>query len=383
MKKQGFIIYIIALTIILGCEKNEDTSKGSLKVSGFITYNNEPIENVNITIDDKYNLSAATDANGYFEISGVAKGDHQLHIIKELSTNLKSTQQDTSIFSEKTIDISVNEDTELNNLRLPKAVKLDDPKNITESSAGINWNPTDDSEFREYKLYRHNSSGLDESTGTLVHVSTSINDTSFMDEALNPLQTYFYRIYVMDDFGRIGGSNIINLTTNNIQIILNGGFEDVTTNIPTDWSLTPNDIVFKSTKGNVDNYIKIDSIDAYAGNNSLEFHHAEESGCWEMWISQTIDKNSLVAGATYNLSLKYKSDFISNSNLDLILRNSTIDLWLNAPIQFNDDGEWKELSYEFGLPSEIGNNNIKLDLHFCIAGINSWWLDEVKIERVE
>lgn len=373
MKKHGFIISLMVLITILGCVRNED----AFKVSGYITYNNQAIENVNIKIDDKYNLGAVTDANGYFEISGVAKGDHQLHITKEISTLLKSTQHSTSNFSEKTIDININEDTQLNNLRLPKAVDLYDAKNITESSAEIYWSPTDDSEFREYKLYRHNSSGLDESTGTLIHVSTSINDTSFIEDDLNPLQKYYYRIFAMDNFGRIGGSNIINLTTNNVMVVLNGGFEELSNEIPLNWILTPNEF------GNPNNYIKIVNNNSYEGNNSIEFHHAEESGFWEMWISQTIDNNSLVAGATYILTLNYKSDFTLNRYLNLILRNPTINLRLNAPLQFNDNGEWKELSYEFGLPSDIGNNNIELLLHFGIPGIKSWWIDNVKIERFE
>ena len=136
------------------------------------------------------------------------------------------------LLRKKTVDLSVNEDIELNDLRLPKAVILYEATGVTEIDSEIAWSPTDDSEFREYKLYRHNTTGLDETTGLLIHVATSVNDTTFTDTDLTPLSDYYYRVFVLDDFGRIGGSNIIGITTEEAILLKNGGFESIENNVP-------------------------------------------------------------------------------------------------------------------------------------------------------
>jgi len=88
--------------------------------------------------------------------------------------------------------------------------------------------------FYEYKIYRHYHTGLDENTGTLIHVSTSADDTIFNDigtdleYGLTPATTYYYRVYINNNFGRLGGSNIIGVTTNkwenenNFTVFLDG-----------------------------------------------------------------------------------------------------------------------------------------------------------------
>ena len=82
----------------------------------------------------------------------------------------------------------------IESLILPKGVQIFEPENIGPNSMEIKWSATDANDFREYKLYRHISSGLDETTGTLVHVSTAISDTQFTDQGVNPVTTYYYRV---------------------------------------------------------------------------------------------------------------------------------------------------------------------------------------------
>jgi len=377
MRKIPILFFLAVLHAFYGCDNDTNDPKPAFNVKGFISYENDAIEQVTVSIDGKANLTTSTDANGYFEIPGVVQGDHELQIRKELNVQSETTNESVVSVSEKTVEISVNENIEIENLRLPKAVVLQEGQNITQSSADISWSPTDDNEFREYKLYRHNSSGLDETTGDLIHVSTSLNDTIFTDNELNPAEQYFYRVFIMDDFGKIGGSNIIDLTTDNLQIIGNGGFESLSTDELANWNLFPND------GGNPSNSINISMMDPFEGTNSIEFHHAEASGCWELWISQSINKASLVAGATYKVNFAYKSDFTENENMDLVLRNATLDLWLIVPIPFEASQGWEELTFEFGLPDDIGNNDVIVDFHFCIPGVRTWWLDNITIERVD
>ncbi|MBC8180638.1 hypothetical protein H8E88_05885 [candidate division KSB1 bacterium] len=366
---------ILICSMLISCEKYSINHQESFTVSGYVYYLNEPVENVTISIDEQFNWNANTNSEGFFKITGVSSGDHKLNMRKSIN-NILNSSGDTSGFTEKTLDISVYEDVNLSYLKLPKAVYLYEAMDISELSAKIFWSPTDDEGFREYKLFRHSTSGLDETTGTLMHVSTSLTDTSFVDNQLNPFQNYHYRVYVMNEYGRIGGSNIIQIQTKNVQLIRNSGFEEISEEEPIYWTLVRN-------PGNPDNSIIIDSTDAIEGNNSLKFHHAEESGCWEMWITQDLNKSFLIGGATYKLSLGFKADFVGQTGFNLILRNSTIDLWLNVPIKIDEEGEWSMIFYEFGLPDTIGNNDVKMTIHFCNQGVKSWWLDNIKLEKSE
>jgi len=133
----------------------------------------------------------------------------------------------------------------------------------------LNWNKTDALDFREYKLYRHTTSGLDETTGTLVHVATSILDTSFIDTDLQPFKNYFYRVYIMNDYGRLGGSNIVNDTTKQINIIWNGDFESQENLL--NWWTSYNAIEYKVTDsikkiGNYSLFLHADTTDTPNGN---------------------------------------------------------------------------------------------------------------------
>jgi len=123
------------------------------------------------------------------------------------------------------MELAVESDITLDNLTLPKAVILRPPTNVTDNSMTLSWTKSEESNFREYKLYRHITFGLDETTGTLVYVATSVDDTIFTDQNLDPLTPYFYRVFVMNEFGRIGGSNIVGDTTMNRNFIWNGNFE--------------------------------------------------------------------------------------------------------------------------------------------------------------
>ena len=93
-------------------------------------------------------------------------------------------------FVENTSNLTVTEDTKIDSLFLPKSVIMHQVEDITDESVNLSWSPTDASDFREYKIYRHITSGLDETTGLLIHVSTSINDTVFNHENLDPLYTF-------------------------------------------------------------------------------------------------------------------------------------------------------------------------------------------------
>ena len=178
----------------------------SFEVRGVVIRQGRPIEGVAVSIDGLGDATTQTDAKGAFTIANVPAGKHELSL---------SEQDRGQAFGALTTPITVTRNLELPALLLPQPVALEPPSEVTGGSMSLSWTPSESESFREYKLYRHLSSGLDEGTGTLVHVGTSVNDTTFVDEGLKGDEKYFYRVFVMDNHGLLGGSNIVSATTLN------------------------------------------------------------------------------------------------------------------------------------------------------------------------
>jgi len=209
-------ILIVVLLFFIGCSEiiNEETS--SYKISGNLVQNGNPLPNAIVIVDDKLNWKTESGLDGSFEINDVSEGNHTLKV---------SYVNNNGSFVEMNQDVAVNQDIFFDALILPTGTILNAPYNVTSSSMSLSWNKTDALDFREYKLYRHTTSGLDETTGTLVHVATSVLDTLFTDTELQPFKKYYFRVYVMNEYGRLGGSNIVSDTTYQINLIWNGDFE--------------------------------------------------------------------------------------------------------------------------------------------------------------
>jgi hypothetical protein len=217
MGRKLLLIFCITNLYFASCNKNTTEPTVNNSVSGTIISNGVPVPQATVSLNKRVDLTTESDSTGHFSILNVPNGDYTLTVQKN-NTN--------GSFQEKTSYITVNNDIILQAFLLPRAVKLELPNNIAGTSMSIYWNPTDANDFREYKLYRHLSSGLDENTGTLIHVSTTIDDTLFEDKSLNPITQYYYRVFVMNEYGRLGGSNIVSAKTSNINYVKNGGFED-------------------------------------------------------------------------------------------------------------------------------------------------------------
>ena len=110
----------------------------------------------------------------------------------------------------------------MENLLLPVPVKLLEPESVSSTSIKLNWNRCNADDFREYKIYIHHTNALDESSGTLLHIATDVNDTTlsikegdfwWAGTTLTPNSTYYFRVFVMNSHGRMSGSNILDVTT--------------------------------------------------------------------------------------------------------------------------------------------------------------------------
>jgi len=354
------------LSIILtSCSEESVTQTDGFTVEGKVLSKGESVTGAVVSIKNLSNLITQTDSEGDFKLLDVPKGNHQLIISKN------STE---GSFVERTTSITVESDLIVDNLILPSPVQLIEPENITDRSLDLNWTSTDAYDFREYKIYQHNTSGLDETTGTLVHVSTEITDTSFTINNLTPLTQYYFRVYVMNDFGRLGGSNIQAAETRNLQVIKNGSFEilDPNTEYPLSWQ-----------SENFGTLWLVDSNVVFDGKYSLSVH--DQSGVIMPW--QSISPNDLVAGSRYNLSYWIKHDALQSPNMleefSIYLDNTefTWHIQINPISGPHPESDWKEYTYEFTMPS-VTASNFNIRLYFLLAPDTYAWIDKISLEKV-
>lgn len=277
--KNKFLNIFFLLTILCACDKDSDEISDVITIEGTVQTNSSVIPNATVIIDSKINWSTKTDENGYFKIEDVTKGEHQLMISKNF---------DEGSFIEKSYEINSAVDIVLNILTLPNPVSLNEPE-INLNSIKLNWNSSQADDFREYKVYRKTDSGLDETTGELVHVSTVRNDTVFVDNDLLFDQEYFYRVYVMNDLGRLGGSNLIKTSTQEGELITFGNFED---HLILD--------LIEHSNGN--GTITLDEAIMYSGTKSLYYNNNTGSQI-SAWVNKKI---YLKPNTSYKFSCWYK-----------------------------------------------------------------------------
>ncbi len=283
----------ILMIFMIGCSNNSTDPEQTVQLSGHVYYDGVPAANAIIRVDESPAHTSATDQAGYFEVANLKKGSHMLNIYKDIVDQSYST---------KTIPIELNQDIYFNQLLLPRGVRLLEPENVSDNSMWLRWTSTNAPDFREYKIFRHETSGLDETTGTLIHVATGITDTTFNVISLNPYQTYFYRVYIMNDIGKLGGSNIVSATTQNINLITNGSFEiiDAYTEFADGWE----------TSSSLNKYASIDPTRAHEGTHSVRFHTAAGEYSFTT-ISIDLDPKLLLPAKKYELSMWITHDSLA------------------------------------------------------------------------
>lgn len=279
MEIKYIFFLLLPFFLFLKCNKNTTEPQDGFTIQGTILYKNSTLANASVTINNDVNFTTISDVSGNFVISNVPAGEHTLKMSKSFADGT---------FVERENNLLVDADIILNSLKLPKAIFLNDPFSVTSKSISLSWSATDADDFREYKIFRHINSGLDEATGELIHISTSVQDTIFTDTGLNALSDYYYRTYVMNDFGRLGGSNIVSVSTLNRNLFPDGGFEESSV-LSDNWTVN---FLPASSSAQID-----DSL-SYEGNNSLH-----------LILPVSITHNlmsSVVADDIYELSFWYR-----------------------------------------------------------------------------
>lgn len=365
----NIVIFAFFISLLISCKNNSTELEKFHKISGTVIYNNSPMDNAKISLDRIINFTTTSDSSGYFEINNVPEGNYTFYVEKTFSNGS---------FTELNSDILVNSEVILNSLRLPKAVSMFEPIGISSTSIKLYWSSSDASDFREYKLYRHPTSGLDETTGELIHVSTTVNDTSFIDDSLDPVTNYFYRVYVMNDFGRIGGSNIVSALTENQNLIWNGDFE-------------LNESLFTWWDDSIGTISITDSI-AISGNNSLYLNaRIDNNPVQHLNILGYLWKNlyggnsvNLIPGRKYKLSGWIKTaGECGNEPLQLwgVKASVVVDFHTGElyAISVNEDQDWTYVERDFYVPSESYSEG-RIDL---LSVSKHTWYDDIKLELID
>ncbi len=340
---------ITVLTLMgTACDSERDGASELYDVSGIVNMDGVPAANATVEIDGFFNWRTQTDLDGRFEILNVTPGQHNL---------VATSYLESGSFSEVSVDLNLTADAELDGLRLPAPIELSEPMPSADGgSLRLSWAQSTASDFREYKLYVHDSAGLDESTGELIYVATEREDTEFSHDSIDSGQTYYYRVFVMNDRGRLGGSNIVSITAPPAELIRDGGFEDPLT---------------------LDNWDHAGSGDAalvtdivHDGAQSLYLSAELSAPCCTPSILRTTYAFRLLAGTTYEFSAWVKA---RGTLIDLI--DPSIYLWREDELVghlFLDhagasgvpspypDVEWERLSQRF-VVTETGMHTLQIE----------------------
>lgn len=360
MKKILFYLGMTSLLILTSCKP--ELNVGIYSVQGILKDKNGIIKDAKVTIDSALNWTTTSSNEGYFIIKDISSGVHNLQITK--------VNADSS-FTDLSYKVSVSSDVNLASLLLPSPLKLLNPTTIEYNSVSIAWNQTDGEDFYEYKLYRHDSPGLDETSGELVYVSTSKNDTAFKDSSLLSNHQYYYRVFLMNKYGKMGGSNIIKVKTLT-RTFSDGDFENI-------------DFQNYWIKHGMTEYVcHLDSLIKYQGKYSLfanGYYGNENAGLKSKQFN--LDKNTtyeISYMAKYNgskLGMEYFGTYIYQANK--IIKY----FYVYPPIDSNGnvDNSARDIDwtlYKFTFSTKDDNSTIYVDFSFTVENI---WIDDIKITK--
>ena len=372
MKQLLLLLLTIFSFFILSC-KNSTTSgpEDAVKVSGLIVFDGQPVDSAIVQIDQVINWKTTTNSEGLFQISDVTRGTHNFQAFKKL-TNGETVSQTTEL-------VVGNEDIELGEIRLPIPPILYPLDSTSINSNGIHlyWSNTLDPEFREYKLYRKTDPGLDENTGNLLFVTTTTSDTQFVDSNFSYGLTYYYRVFILSAFGKLGGSNLVSILTPVQNYIVNGDFEEASNQVfPDYWTYNPGNNEYVN--------LGISTIEKYSGSKSLHVSLLDSTidifGSHSAWMNQDIETTGLPKNIQYKFSFWAKSE-IGKPFVYIIFSGDNENKYFQVP----SGGDWQEYSTTFILADNVTNIRVHIAAfgefreNFRIEG----WVDLMDLSIVQ
>ncbi len=207
MKKIVILFIVISL---VSCKKDTNTKDNGLyRIYGKVLNIQPSSSEIPITLsNEQNNYITYITKSGEYEFQNIKAGEYKLNVSQNVSEG--------SI--EKTLKVSISESDEMLNIPLPNPVQIFCTAHPSRSIT-LNWTKSLDPGYREYKIYKGYNTGLDETTGTLLHVATNASDTVYAINGVEPNSDHYYRVFVMDELGKIAGSNVLHVKTDSDPVI--------------------------------------------------------------------------------------------------------------------------------------------------------------------
>ena len=367
MKKSILLLILLYTVFSFGCKEDEELQQSKHSVSGVLLIGTTPVKDAEVDIDGFEQYKTRTDENGRFLIENVSTGICKLNA---------SYRCDDESFAKRSFDININGDLQLNSLQLPNPVSISSVFDSATNKLTVQWDKSIADDFREYKLYSHTTAGLDENTGTLVHVSTDVNDTVIEIQLEGSATTYF-RVFVLNDYGQLGGSNLIHVTSNTVNLFTYGDMESPDDFFST-WVIENGNIsIVDSIQKNGNYCLFLNSmIDTAQGLSTrcifsypqMLLHQNEEYelSFWYKWKKG-------FSHDMYPIYCYYKQDGQQFLNKIITPPGEYIDF---AWIYIEEDSEWTFFSTTFYPTSESS-------VQFFFEGnINELYFDDIQLNKV-
>jgi hypothetical protein len=192
----GLALPCAALLASAGCGGSAPTLHD---VSGVVRFRDNPVAGAQVGLAGQEQVTSAT---GEFRFTGVPAGRQILDVRHAVDAD------GVFVGERRFVNVGGGESPDV---RLPEPVTLHAVE-VAIDGARLSWSPFSGAGFREYKVYRGLTRGLDENTGELVFVSTQASETEafipFTPASFIPGAELFYRLFVMDEYGKLAGSNL-------------------------------------------------------------------------------------------------------------------------------------------------------------------------------
>jgi len=181
----------------------------------------------------------------------------------------------------------------------------------------------------------------------------------------------------MNEFGRLGGSNIVSLTTPNRNLIVNGDFEEIGTDgLPVGWDFRNE--IFKPVASS-----DAQSGEYYLYGNAESYHYDLSWGS----VQQKVPYTNLTPGIEYELEFWYYIEALPGNAALLIEFNPDGSGQVFEPITGPASTEWQKFSTVFTTPASLADNwFLRLEVNVAIPYNGEPWkvrVDNFSLKRNE
>jgi hypothetical protein len=357
-RMRAWVVGLVGL-VFVGCGEAES-------VVGRVTLEGRPVQGALVFLTETPDVSMQTDGEGRFTLPA-AGGSHAVTArYEEADGTFVERQQTLTAGEEAPVALPV-----------PSRLSV---KVVSDSAVELTWSASGAGDFREYKVYRGTSEGLDATTGELIFVGIARNETRFTDTGGNPGGKYVYRVFVLNDFGRLGGSNLAHASLPNVNLLRNGSFEEGPLDgAPAEWTWD----------GPKQGWTVSDAR-AHGGGRAAR---GTGDGDLSNDIVQRVPRERFAPNTRYRLTFSYlpeKFGTITNTYGNVI----PAALWVTASfgtarilgthVDLIESGnEWSTWSTELITPEHL-EGDFSLNI-YQENGASDWvlWFDEFTLQRVE